>query len=112
MTSGWPPEYLRSRERHANRGLKAWVSKTGAESSSAAAEFNGFTFETLANAGVPKAWEDRVRTDVYALPAELHTCVGQLLQRTRPTPHTCISVLGTWSTSEQRQNDGSTSPSQ
>jgi len=23
----WPPKYLRSRERHANRGLKAWVQK-------------------------------------------------------------------------------------
>src|SRR5438128_6088657 len=23
----WPPKYLRSRERHANRGLKSWVQK-------------------------------------------------------------------------------------
>src|SRR2546425_2510648 len=23
--SGWPPKSLRSRERHANRGLKSWV---------------------------------------------------------------------------------------
>ena len=25
--SRWPPKFLRSRERHANRGLKSWVQK-------------------------------------------------------------------------------------
>ena len=43
---------------------------------------------------------------------QLATGLTKLLQRTRQTLHTCISVLRTWSTSEQRQNDGSTSPSQ
>jgi hypothetical protein len=27
--SGWPPKYLRNRERHANRGLESWVQKPG-----------------------------------------------------------------------------------
>jgi hypothetical protein len=35
-----------------------------------------------------------------------------LQQRTRPTLRLCISVPGTRSTREQRQNDGLTSPSQ